>query len=77
VTHRNVERFIGRLVIDAAMRSRFEEAPAAVLEELRRQGYDLSPVELDALASTDVAAIREFAGVVGRRLSQAQDAKKG
>jgi hypothetical protein len=71
VTHRNVEALIGRLATDPAMRQRFVEDPGAVLRELAGQGYELTPVEIEALASTDADAIRSFADTLDRRIRRA------
>jgi hypothetical protein len=67
--HATVETLIGQLATDARLRRRFTEGPAALLAELSgRQGLELTPVELEALAATDPAALRSFAGALDRRL---------
>ena len=71
VTHRNVEALIGRLATDPAMRLRFVDDPGRVLRELTDQGYELTPVEIEALASTDGDAIRSFADSLDRRIRRA------
>ena len=71
MTHRNVEALIGRLATDPAMRQRFVEDPGGVLRELTEQGYELTPVEIEALASTDGDAIRSFADSLDRRIRRA------
>jgi hypothetical protein len=71
VTHRNVEALIGRLATDPAMRRRFVEDPARVLRELTEEGYELTPVEIDALASTNGDAIHSFADSLDRRIRRA------
>jgi hypothetical protein len=71
VTHRNVEALIGRLATDPAMRRRFVQDPGGVLRELTDQGYELTPVEIEALASTDGDAIRSFADSLDRRIRRA------
>lgn len=71
MTHRNVETLIGRLATDPTLRRRFTQDPAAVLGELRDQGVELTPVEIEALASTDPAAIRAFAEALDRRIRKA------
>jgi hypothetical protein len=72
MTHRNVETLIGRLATDATLRRRFLDDPTTVLAELRAQGYELTDVELQALASTSGDAFREFAAHVDRRIQKAE-----
>jgi len=71
MTHRNVETLIGRLATDPALRRRFAHDATAVLHELREQGYELTLVELEALASTDAGAIKSFANALDRRIRRA------
>jgi hypothetical protein len=71
MTHRNVENLIGRLATDPDLRRRFVESPVDVLRELRDQGWELTSVELDALASTDPVALRSFADALDRRIRRA------
>lgn len=71
MTHRNVETLLGRLVTDPTLRRRFFNDPAAVLGELRDHGFELTPIELEALASTDPDAIRAFAETLDRRIRKA------
>ena len=67
--HKTVETLIGQLATDARLRLRFAAGPAALLAELsERQGLELTAVELEALAATDPAALRSFAGALDRRL---------
>lgn len=66
-----MEALIGRLATDPALRRRFAEDPAGLLQELREQGYELSLVELEALASTVADAIRSFADALDRRIRKA------
>jgi hypothetical protein len=68
MSHRHVEALIGRLATDPKLGRRFEDGPAAVLREMVAQGYELSSVEIDALASIDRGAIRTFAGALDPRL---------
>lgn len=75
MTHRNVETLIGRLATDAALRRRFEENRAGVVREFREQGYELSPVEVEALESTDAAALRALEEALDRRLRKLDSAK--
>ena len=71
MTHRNVETLIGRLATDPVFRRRFVADPTAVLDELRAQGYELTLVELEALASTGAEAIESFAKALDRRIRRA------
>jgi hypothetical protein len=71
VTHRNVEALIGRLATDPTLRGRFIEDPARILRELREAGYELTPVEIEALASTSGDAIHSFADSLDRRIRRA------
>ena len=68
MTHRNVETLLGRLLTDAHLRRRFSDDPAAVLEEFRTQGHELTAIEVDALASTDPAVLRSIGDAIDRRL---------
>jgi hypothetical protein len=72
MTHRNVETLIGRLATDPILRRRFSDNPIALLHELKDHGLELTAVELDALASTDVDAIRSFAHALDRRIRRAE-----
>ena len=68
MTHRNVETLIGRLATDPALRRRFAFDPSAAVRAFREEGHELTLVELEALASTDIDAIRSFAGALDRRI---------
>ena len=68
MTHRNVETLIGRLATDPAARRRFAEDPVAALREFREQGFELTPVEREALAATDAEALRALARALDARL---------
>ena len=72
MTHRNVETLIGRLATHATLRRRFLDDPVTVLAELRTQGYELTDIELQALASTSADAIRAFAAHLDRRIQKAE-----
>lgn len=62
---------IGRLATDPELRRRFAEDPGGVLHELRKQGCELTEVEIDALVSTDANAIRSFAEALDQRIRRA------
>jgi hypothetical protein len=72
MTQRSVETLIGRLATDPELRRRFVHDPVRVLHELRDQGFELSAVELDALAATDAGAVRSFANALDRRIRRAE-----
>jgi hypothetical protein len=72
MTHRNVETLLGRLATDSVLRRRFSDDPTAVLRELKDHGYELTAVELEALASTNADAIRSFANALDRRIRRAE-----
>ena len=76
VTQRNVETFLGRLVTDPIVRRRFADDSAALLREFQQEGYELTAIELDALAATRADAIRSFAESIDRRIRRA-DLKAG
>jgi hypothetical protein len=71
VTQRNVETLIGRLVTNPIVRRRFANDPAAVLREFQEEGYELTAIELDALAATDPNALRAFAESIDQRIRRA------
>jgi hypothetical protein len=71
MTHRNVETLIGRLATDPGFRRQFAADPTAVLDELRAQGFELTLVELEALAATSADAIESFAQALDRRIRRA------
>jgi hypothetical protein len=72
MTHRNVETLIGRLATDAFLRRRFLEDPRGVLTEFRDQGFELTSVENEALATMDAHAMRAFAEAVDRRIQRVE-----
>lgn len=69
--HRNVELLIGRLATDTRLRRRFARNAKVVLLDLIDQGLDLNEVELEALASLDLAALDTFALAIDARLRKA------
>ena len=68
MSHRNVEVLIGRLATDPRLRRRFEDGPIPLLHELIAQGYELTTIEIDALATIDTDAIRVLTGTLDPRL---------
>jgi hypothetical protein len=70
MTQRNVEWLLGRLMTDEDLRSAFIAHPAATLDELSRQGWDLTTTEREALLSKDPATWRELAQQIPARLKR-------
>jgi hypothetical protein len=68
MSQRNVELLLGRLLTDAELRRQFVRAPHAVIEEFRRQGWELTDGEVDALSATDATTWSEFASHIPSRL---------
>lgn len=70
MTQRNVERLLGRLLTDEELRSAFIRHPEETIEELRRQGWDLTATEVEAFLSGDPAMWRDLARHVPSRLQR-------
>jgi pimeloyl-ACP methyl ester carboxylesterase len=68
MTHRNVEILIGKLATDPGFGRRFADDRASVLDELQRQGLELTPVEVEALASTDIETFQTVTASLDRRI---------
>ena len=68
MSHRNVEMLIGQLTTDPLLRRQFEAAPLSLLQGLKAQGFELSAVEIDALATLDAGSLRDFASAIDPRL---------
>ncbi len=61
MTQRNVEWLLGRLLTDEDLRTAFVRDPATTLGELQGQGWELTPTEVEALVSADMAVWRDLA----------------
>jgi hypothetical protein len=68
--HKNVEILLGRLVTDGVLRARFAEGPATFLAELTPT-LELTAVERQALAATDLQALAALADTLDPRLQRA------
>jgi len=55
MSQKTVQFVIGWLLTDEELRRRFVERPRETLAEMREQGYELTPDELDALARSEPA----------------------
>lgn len=71
MSQRSVEVLVGRLATDEALRSRFKEDRAAVIDEFVTSGEHLTPVERDALLAIDFSACERFADRVDPRIQKA------
>lgn len=61
MSHRNVERILGRLVSDEGFRRRFWPDPVTALDELVAKGDELNPCERRALSTIAREAVERFA----------------
>ena len=71
MTHKSVESVIGKLATDEGFRRRFLEDPPSTLDALRREGWELTAVEIQGLVGIDSRAIDRFARIIDRRLQKA------
>ena len=65
-----VERLIGRLVTDKALRHEFTWDPKGGLERLTARGWDLDRFEIDALQATEISVWHELAARMDLRLQR-------
>ena len=61
MSQKYVERVIGLLATDTALRRRFSEDPAAALRSLVEGGVELTACELQGLAAIDSRGLSHFA----------------
>ena len=66
----NVERLIGRLATDEALRRRFEDSPREFLIQMMESGMNLNRCELEALAALDPVALAHFTRTIDSRLQR-------
>ncbi|TMQ70330.1 MAG: hypothetical protein E6K81_12875 [Candidatus Eisenbacteria bacterium] len=71
-----VERVIGLLATDEALRRRFVADPRGTLQQLVEGGVQLNGCERHALASLDPDQLKRFAAAIDARLQKA-DLKEG
>ena len=67
----NVERVIGLLATDEALRERFTTDPRGVLAEMSERGMELNDCERWTLAHLDPRELARFARAIGPRLQKA------
>ena len=70
MSHKAVEAIIGKLVTDEAFRRRFFAEPGAALDELRLRGYEVTPVETEALLAIDATALHALSEAIDTRLQK-------
>ena len=76
MSQRGVEVVVGRLATDAAFRDRFDVSPEQVLQECTADGIELSRIEIIAIQSLDMSALRRFAATLNPRLQKATLSKR-
>ncbi len=70
MSHRTIERIIGRLLTDEELRLKFTRFPRGTLAELREQGWELSRLEVDALLTMEVRLWSDVADRIDPRLQR-------
>jgi hypothetical protein len=70
MSHRTIERVIGRLLTDEELRYEFTRAPSRTLAALHEQGWELTRVEVDALLAIEIRLWAEVAARIDPRLQR-------
>jgi hypothetical protein len=70
MSHRTIERIIGRLLTDEELRLQFMRAPTQTLAALAEQGFELTRLEGDALINIDVKVWSDAAARIDSRLQR-------
>ena len=70
MSHRTIERLIGRLLTDEELRHEFIQSPGRTLAELHEQGWELSRLEADALLATEIRLWSDTAARIDPRLQR-------
>ncbi len=70
MSQKYVERVIGLLATDEALRRLFTDDPKAALHELTERGVELTACELAALAAIDSRELVRFADAIDPRLQR-------
>ena len=68
MSHRTIERIIGRLLTDEELRLKFARSPKRTLAELGEQGWELTRIEVDALITIEIRLWSEVAARIDPRL---------
>jgi len=80
MSHRTIERIIGRLLTDEELRRAFTRSPKRTLAELGEQGWELTRIEVDALLTMEIRLWSEVAARIDPRLQRCSlknDEEKG
>ena len=70
MSHRTIERVIGRLLTDEELRDKFTRSPRRTLLELNEEGWELSRLEVDALLAIEIGLWSEVAARINPRLQR-------
>jgi hypothetical protein len=70
MSHRTIERIIGRLLTDEELRFKFTRSPKRTLVELGEQGWELTGIEVDALLAMEIRLWSEVAARIDPRLQR-------
>jgi len=70
MSHRTIERVIGRLLTDEELRLEFTRAPTKTLAVLAEQGWELTRLEVDALINIDLRLWTDTAARIDSRLQR-------
>jgi hypothetical protein len=71
VSQRSIEILIGRLITDEAFRSVFLQHPKSAIETFVEGGHELTPIEIDAIATVAHEFWYFAAAEIGPRLQKA------
>lgn len=70
MSQRNVELFVGRLMTDEAFRERFCREPAEAINDLAREGVQLTCIEIESLSKISPALAKIFAEALDPRIQK-------
>jgi hypothetical protein len=70
MSHRTIERVIGRLLTDEELRLKFTRSPKRTLAELGEQGWELTRIEVDALLTIESRLWSDVAARIDPRLQR-------
>ena len=70
MSQRIVERVVGRLITDEEFRLEFTRLPERTLAALVEQGWELTPIEVEALVQTDTRLWSDGARRINPRLQR-------